>query len=256
MPADGHDGLAVVFIHGIGGAGRAWAGQVASFRAAGLVPLAPDLPGYGGRPAVAAMEFDGLADDVEAAIARSAVQRPLLVGHSMGGMVAQTMLRRRPEAYAAAVLACTSPAFGNADGDFQKKFVTDRLGPLEAGKAMTDLAPKMVERMMGPRPDPAGRTFAIEVMVAVPADTYRAAVRCLVAFDERANLARIAIPVLCLAGGVDPNAPPQVMERMAGKIPGARYVCLPGIGHLPNLEAPAAFDAAVLGFLHEARLRP
>ena len=70
------------------------------------------------------------------------MQRPVLVGHSMGGMVAQTMLRRRPEAYAAAVLACTSPAFGNADGDFQKKFVADRLGPLDAGKTMADLAPK------------------------------------------------------------------------------------------------------------------
>jgi 3-oxoadipate enol-lactonase len=42
------------------------------------------------------------------------------------------------------------------------------------------------------------------------------------------------------------------MERMAGKIPGARYVCLPGVGHLANLEAPQAFDDAILGFLREA----
>jgi pimeloyl-ACP methyl ester carboxylesterase len=40
-----------------------------------------------------------------------------------------------------------------------------------------------------------------------------------------------------------------MMERMAGRIPGARYVCLPGLGHLPNLEAPAAFDAAVIEYL-------
>jgi pimeloyl-ACP methyl ester carboxylesterase len=40
-----------------------------------------------------------------------------------------------------------------------------------------------------------------------------------------------------------------MMERMATKIPGARYVCLPGVGHLPNLEAPAAFNAAVLALL-------
>lgn len=256
MPADGLDGQAVLFIHGIGGAGRAWAGQLASFRAAGLVPLAPDLPGYGGRPSVAAVDFEGLAQDVEAFIAKSGVHRPVLVGHSMGGMIAQTMLRRRPESYAAAVLACTSPAFGNADGEFQRKFVADRLGSLDADKTMADLAPRMVERMMGPRPGAAGRALAIDVMGAVPADTYRAAVRCLVAFDERANLARIGIPVLCLAGEVDPNAPPPVVERMAGKIPGAQYVCLPGVGHLPNLEAPAAFDAAVLSFLQEVRFRP
>ena len=240
---------AVLFIHGIGGAGRAWAGQVASFAAAGFAPLAPDLPGYGGRPPVTAMNFESLAEDAEAFLARRHALRPVLVGHSMGGMVAQTMLRRRPDAYAAAVLACTSPAFGNADGEFQRQFVADRLKPLAAGKTMAELAAAMVDRMMGPRPHSAGRALAVEMMSNVPADTYRAAVRALVAFDERANLARIAIPVLCVAGGSDGNAPPPVVERMASKIPGARYVCLPGVGHLANLEAPQTFDAAVLAFL-------
>ena len=242
---------AVVFIHGIGGAARVWAAQVASFAARGFAAVALDLPGYGGRPPVTAMGFDALASDVEQAIAARGLDHPVLVGHSMGGMVAQAALRRRPDGYRAAVLACTSPAFGNADGEFQKKFVAARLGPLDAGQSMADLAPKLVHAMMGPNPNPAGRALAIEVMGAVPADTYRAAVRCLVAFDERANLARIGVPVLCLAGENDPNAPPQVMQRMAAKIPGAKYVCLPGTGHLPNLEAPAAFDAAILDFLEQ-----
>jgi 3-oxoadipate enol-lactonase len=239
----------VVFIHGIGGSARVWTPQVESFAAAGFKPVALDLPGYGGRSPVEAMEFDGLAADVEAAIDQRGLSRPILVGHSMGGMIVQTALRRRPDGYSAAVLACTSPAFGNADGEFQKKFVADRLGPLDAGKTMADLAPKMVDRMIGPSADPAGRAHAVEVMSAVPADTYRAAVRCLVGFDERANLGRIALPVLCLAGEKDPNAPATVMERMAGRIPGARYVCLAGVGHLPNLEAAQAFDAAILSFL-------
>jgi pimeloyl-ACP methyl ester carboxylesterase len=202
------------------------------------------------------MTFEELASDVERSIAERRLDRPMLVGHSMGGMVAQTALRRRPDGYRAAVLACTSPAFGNPSGEFQSKFVTDRLGPLDAGKTMADLAPRMVDAIMAPQPDRTARALAIEVMGAVPADTYRAAVRCLVEFDERANLAEIRVPVLCLACDKDPNAPPQVMERMAGKIPGATYVCLPGIGHLPNLEAPAAFDAAILGFLKKARSRP
>jgi pimeloyl-ACP methyl ester carboxylesterase len=46
------------------------------------------------------------------------------------------------------------------------------------------------------------------------------------------------------------------MERMAGKIPGARFICLSSLGHLPNLESPAAFDAAVLDFLREVLSRP
>ena len=64
------------------------------------------------------------------------------------------------------------------------------------------------------------------------------------------------MPVLCLAGEKDPTVPAPVMERMAARIPDARYVCLPGVGHLPNLEAPAAFDAAVLGFLQQGQSRP
>jgi pimeloyl-ACP methyl ester carboxylesterase len=167
-------------------------------------------------------------------------------------MVAQTALRRRPGAYRAVVLCATSPAFGNADGDFQKKFVADRLGPLDAGRTMAEFAPGMAGALMGPQPDPAGRALAAEIMAAVPASTYRAAVRCLVSFDERANLPRIGVPVLCLAGALDRTAPAAVMERMAAKSPGARYVCLAGVGHLPNLEAPAAFDAAVLDFLRAA----
>jgi 3-oxoadipate enol-lactonase len=247
---------AVVFIHGIGGAGRAWASQAASFRLAGLMPVAPDLPGYGARAPVGSLTFEELAADLEEAIAGGGLDRPILVGHSMGGMVAQTMLRRRPDGYAAVVLACTSPAFGNPSGEFQKKFVADRLAPLDAGKSMADLAPRMVDAIMASPVDPAARALAVEVMGAVPADTYRAAVRCLAAFDERSNLADIRVPVLCLAGEKDPNAPPQVMERMAGKIPRARYVCLAGVGHLPNLEAPAAFDAAILEFLREVGSRP
>ena len=252
MPASTPSSPAVVLIHGIGGAARVWVPQMESFAAAGFTPVALDLPGYGGRPAVTAMDFDGLAADVEAAIEQRGLHKPILVGHSMGGMIAQTALRRRPDGYSAAVLACTSPAFGSADGAFQSKFVADRLEPLDAGKSMADLAPKMVERMIGPAADARGRAHAVAVMSAVPADTYRAAVRCLVGFDARANLPKIGVPVLCLAGEKDPNAPAAGVERMAGKIPGARYVCLPGVGHLPNLEAPTAFDAAILDFLRHA----
>lgn len=238
--------IPVVFLHGIGGGGRSFAPQMASFAAAGYQPVAVDMPGYGGREPVEAMSFEALAEDVEAAI--SGLERPVLVGHSMGGMVVQTMLRRRPDGYRAAVLSCTSPALGNPAGDFQQKFVADRLAPLDAGRTMAQNAPAAADGLMGPAPDGAGRALFIEQYAAVPEATYRAAVKCLVTFDERANLTNIKIPILCLAAELDRNAPPPVMEKMAGKIPGAYYLCLSGLGHVPNLEAPAAFDQAIFNF--------
>jgi pimeloyl-ACP methyl ester carboxylesterase len=248
-------GPAVVFLHGIGGNARIWAPQVASFAAAGFWPVALDLPGYGGREPVDRMDFEMLAADVEEQVARLDLDRSIVVGHSMGGMVAQTLVRRLPRAWRAAVFSCTSPAFGDATGEFQKKFVADRLGPLDAGRTMAELAPAMVAAVSGPAPDPAGRQLAINTIATTPERSYRAAVHCLAGFDERANLARIGIPVLCLAGEHDRLAPPATMERMAARIPGARYVCLKGVGHLPNVEAPQAFDAAVLDFLR-ATLAP
>jgi len=244
--------IPVVFLHGIGGGARSFAPQIASFAARGYQPVALDLMGYGERTPTDTMTFDALAEDVEASIARNALDRPVLVGHSMGGMVVQSLLRRRPEGYRAAVLSCTSPAFGNPAGDFQKKFVADRLAPLDAGKTMADAAPGAASGIMGPDPDPAGRALFIEGYAAVPERTYRAAVKCLVTFDERANLPNIKIPALCLAAEHDKQAPPPVVEKMAAKIPGAYYFCIAGRGHMPNLEASAGFDAAIFGFLDHA----
>src|SRR5262249_539887 len=196
-----------VFLAGIGGSAKIWAAQEPSFAQAGIHPVALALPGYGARPPLSAMDFEGLAEDVEQAIDKRQLEQPILVGHSMGGMIVQTMLRRRPQGFRAAVLSCTSPAFGNPSGDFQKKFIADRLAPLHAGRAMAGLAEKFVGEMRGPDPDPAGHAFATACMGAVSAATYRASVHCLIGFDERANLGHIKLPVLCLAGEHDRNAP-------------------------------------------------
>src|SRR5215468_2495668 len=185
---------AVVFLHGVGGSARIWAPQLSSFAAAGFRPVALDMLGYGARAPVDRMDFDTLAADIEAQIALHGLDRPIIVGHSMGGLLAQTLLRRGPRAYRAAVLSCTSPAFGDRSGEFQKKFIADRLGPLDAGRTMAEMAPAMVAAVTGPALDPGGRTLAIETIAATPERSYRAAVHCLVGFDERANLAHIEVP--------------------------------------------------------------
>jgi pimeloyl-ACP methyl ester carboxylesterase len=248
-PNNGSPGI--VFIHGVGGSAMAWHRQVESFSAAGYAPLAVDLPGYGGRPPIQHTDFEQLSEDVEAQIARAGLGRPVLVGHSLGGMIAQTMIRRKPQGYQAVVLVGTSPAFGRPEGDFQKQFVEERLAPLRSGRTMAELAGEMINGIIALGGDPEGRQTAIASMAAVPPQTYQACVEAIVMFEERANLSRIEVPVLLLVGEFDRQAPASMMQRMAQKIPGAKYVMLPGLGHLPNLENQAAFDAAVLDYLKE-----
>jgi pimeloyl-ACP methyl ester carboxylesterase len=147
------------------------------------------------------------------------------------------------------VLFATSPAFGKAGGDWQREFLAQRLGPLDAGKTMADLAPALVAGMVGTDPDPTGIRLATETMARVPAGTYRKALHAIVRFDRRDALAGIRVPTLAIAGERDANAPPAVMEKMAARVAGAEYRVLAGCGHLANLERPRAFNELVLAWL-------
>jgi 3-oxoadipate enol-lactonase len=240
---------AVVMLHGVGGGRAAWAGQLESFGRAGYRAVAWDAPGYGDSRAIDPYDMAGLARSLGALLEALAVRRVVLLGHSMGGLLAQEAAVAFPGKLAGLVLSATSPAFGKPAGDWQQAFLRQRLDPLDAGKTMADLAPALVGGMIGPKADPAGVRLATDVMSRVPSETYRKALRAIVGFDRRATLAEIAMPVLAVAGEHDATAPPAVMERMAQKVPGAEYVRLAGCGHLANLERPRTFDEAVLGWL-------
>jgi len=247
----GEGPVAVVMLHGIGGGKAAWPAQFAALAQAGYRAVAWDMPGYGDSAMIDPYDFDGLAAALVPLLQaeRAAGRRVVLLGHSMGGMVAQQACAATPALIDGMVLSGTSPAFGKPGGDWQRAFVAARTAPLDAGKSMAEMAAGLVRAMVAPAAGADGVAFATAVMAAVPADTYRAALGVLVCFDQREALARIAVPVLALAGEHDSNAAPAVMERMAQKIPGAEYRCLPGVGHLACMEEPALFNAAVLDFL-------
>ena len=216
------------------------------------------MPGYGDSPLTGTLSFDSLAKSLERMLNQANVQKAVLVGHSMGGMVALQAWTLYPERIEGLVIAASSPAFGQQDGEFQQQFVAQRLAPLNAGKTMAQVADRLVPSMVAPQalpagamlPDyPPGLALAHACMSAVPPNTYRAALQALVTFEQRAALPSISVPTLCLAGEYDKTAPPEVLRRMAQKIPGAQYECIAGVGHLMGFEQEAPFHQAVLNFV-------
>ena len=240
---------ALFLLHGVGGGKQAWAAQTVTYARSGYRTIAWDAPGFGDTPVVAPYTLGEVALALGRLIDHIGAKRNVIIGHSMGGMIAQEAWAAYPEKIHGLVLVGTSSSFGKPDGAWQQEFLARRLAPLDAGRTMAELAPALVAGMLGPHPDPAGRQLAIEVMARVPASTYRAALQALVKFDRRALLATIAVPTLLISAEHDANAPAAVMEKMAARIPGAAYACLPGLGHLCCMENPPLFDAAVLGFL-------
>jgi len=242
-------GPTVVMLHGIGGGHLSFAPQVETLASSGYRAVAWDMPGYGRSAPIEPYNFKGLAQSCITLIEALKCGDVVLVGHSMGGMVAQEVMARRPELVSKLVLCGTSPSFGKPDGDWQRDFIAQRTAPLDAGKSMAELAEVLVPQMVGPGSLPEGVRLATHCMSLVPASTYRRALEALVTFDRRANLPRIAVPTLVVAGEHDRNAPPAVMKKMADAIPRSTYLEMGGVGHLQNLEAPDDFDGLLLNFL-------
>ncbi|MGL9620905.1 alpha/beta hydrolase [Bradyrhizobium sp. U531] len=238
----------LIFLHGIGGAARAWRRQIASFSGR-FRAIAWDMPGYGGSAPLANVSIAALADALQQFVEQLGATSPIIVGHSIGGMIVQKWLVQSPKLARAVVLAQTSPAFGKADGEWQQSFITARLGPLDRGETMTSLAPSLVKELVGDDPDPRGMQLARECMASVPEASYRAMMLALIGFDQRSTLKDISVPTLLLSGSRDNNAPAPMMAKTASYIPSAEYVELPGVGHLANLERPDAFDKALGSFL-------
>jgi 3-oxoadipate enol-lactonase len=238
----------LVFLHGIGGAARAWRGQIEAFGDR-FHTIAWDMPGYGGSAPLPGVSIATLADALHDFLREVGATKPILVGHSIGGMIVQQWLTKHPDAAAAVVLAQTSPAFGKADGDWQKEFIGARLGPLDRGETMASLAPTLVKELVGDDANVAGMALARDCMANVPEASYRASMLALLGFDRRSALKDIVVPTLVLSGSRDKNAPAPMMAKMATYIPSASYVELEGAGHLVNLERPAAFNAALDSFL-------
>jgi 3-oxoadipate enol-lactonase len=238
----------LVFLHGIGGAARAWRGQLETFSDR-YRAMAWDMPGYGGSAPLPSVSIAALADALQDFLQQVDATKPILVGHSIGGMIVQQLLVKSPHIAGAVVLAQTSPAFGKPDGDWQKSFIDARLGPLDRGETLATLAPTLVKELVGDDPDVSGMEIARDCMACVSDTTYRATMLALMGFDLRNALKKIAVPTLVLSGSKDNNAPAPMMAKMASYIPSATFVELDGVGHLANLERPGAFNAALDSFL-------
>lgn len=248
-------GPTVLMLHGAGGGHRSFAPQVEHYALQGWRAVAWDMPGYGRSAPVEPYGVRGLAQSciglIEALLppALAPAQRSVaLLGHGLGGMVAQEVVMRRPDLVNRLVLSgSTSGPDSGWSHDAQRQ-----LALLDhADNNMRQLAEAVLPQLTGPLALPEGMLLARQCMGQLSPVTYRLALQAQAAFDRDAALAQIHVPTLMIAGEHDRCAPLAAIERMAGKIQGSRWVQMPGIGHWQNLEAPDAFDALVLDFLHE-----
>lgn len=246
-------GTPVIFLHGIGGNRSNWSDQLSPF-ARRYLAIAWDMRGYGASDDYdGVFELDAVCGDLCRVLEHFGRDAAVLVGLSMGGMIAQEFYRRFPKRVLALVLADTNAGPG---GDFspgdKAEFLRLRREPLLRGLTPRDIAPQLVDVLAGPDADTEVRARLEQSISGLRTESYLKALDAVVDFDSADVLARIAVPVLLVCGGADRVTPPAGMRAMEKAITGARYVELERAGHLSNIEQPEAFNRIALDFLHGA----
>lgn len=239
---DGDGERVVVFSNSLGSTTELWAAQ-----ARALAPHARvvryDHRGHDGSP-LAAEPFDvaDLAGDVLELADTLGVERFSFVGVSLGGAVGQWLGANAPERLDRLVLACTSARFGEPDS-WRDRAATVRTSGIEA------IAEAVVARWFTPTMDVLTTVRFRAMLEGTPAEGYAACCDALARWDFRADLPRVAVPTLVVAGADDPSQPVSASETIAAAVPGARLLVLDGAAHLANVEQPAAFTHALFDHL-------
>lgn len=255
----GSGGRPLLLLHGFTGAKEDFADWLEPLAGAGWHAVAPDHRGHGGssKPAAEdAYSFQIMAADAVGLADALGWDRFSLLGHSMGGMVAQYVALAGPGRLNSLVLMDTSdgPVVG-LEPDLVQAAVAvvrtrgvDALADLLVGR-QSPLETEAHRRLLAERPGYAA--FEDRKFRSTAGPLYAAMAAQFVETPDRLNRLEAlpsSLPVLVIVGEQDgPFLGPS--ERMAATIPGASLAVIPDAGHSPQFENPAAWWAALSDFL-------
>jgi aminoacrylate hydrolase len=238
----------VVFIAGLGGLGKFWTPVMDRLQSAFTV-VTLDHPGSGGSARRGPQTIPDLTDAVLEVAASLGIERFSVVGHSTGGLVAQTLALDHASALDRLVLSSTWAA---ADRRFLDLFEIRRriligsgLGLYKAHGALLAYPAHLYDRYATPLPPHGpGPSGDDRIEVGVTAER----IDMLVSYSRADDLHRITTPTLVLGAMDDQIVPFHHAEQLAQAIPGAELTALSG-GHFPPTTQPEIYTSRLRAFL-------
>lgn len=229
-------GPAILMLHGLGGTSNTFDPLMPGLEDYRV--LRPDLPGAGRSPLRPGIRtIAGLARAVTDALRASGVRRAIIVGHSMGTLLAQHMALSAPQRVDGLILfgAISEPSqaarqslTARADAALR-----DGMAGIADSVADTSLSAQTLAE------NPAVRAFLRESLMRQTPAGYAA--HCRILAQAKANPAeQIGVPVRLITGADDPVAPPAMVRAMNTALGDGKLDILPGTGHWPMLESPQA----------------
>lgn len=207
--------------------------------------VAVDLRGFGESAAPAqAYTMEGYADDLAFVAERSGLRRSIVIGHSMGGLVALAFAARHPARVAKAVVLEALVGASEAQHAGLRKMLDG-----VRGEDRRDFLARLFAHLVGSRFDPVLRASMVELAAACPRHVLESSLEGMLAFDSLAAAAQVKSPLLYV-GTATPYAD---LARLREVAPHVVVEHLAECGHYFPLEAPAELHARLLPFLEGRR---
>jgi len=242
---DGEKGPWVVLLNSLAADLSMWEPQMPGLAARFRV-LRFDTRGHGRSSAPPPpYAVDDLVDDLFAVLDACGARPAHAVGLSLGGIVAAAAVLRDQGAFASLAICDSRVAM---PPEFRQG-IDDR-NRLVREKGMEAVVEPFIERWFARPAAAAGATADVRRMIrATSIAGFTGCAEALKGAQVLDRLGEIRLPALFLVGDADAAVPCTVMVDQQVRVPGSRYVEIPGAGHLSNLEQPAVFNAALLAFL-------
>jgi non-heme chloroperoxidase len=247
------EGEPVLLVPGFGMTHEAWDRQVRVLTAAGHRVICVDQRGHGrsDKP-LDGYDVDRLARDLVAVLDDRGIESCSLVGWSFGGQVGFRVAVIEPSRVSRLVLVGSNAVRASRSPDFpfgaEPEPTVSAMVRLETSNRHAARRTTIRSGFAGD-PDPLLLDWMTSQSLAMPSWAAVACYHSMLESDQVADVGRATLPVLQIIGEQDPvhsaNGARWLNERLAD----ARLVAIPGCGHYPMFEAPAAFDQALLEFL-------
>jgi pimeloyl-ACP methyl ester carboxylesterase len=247
----------LVLLHGIGSCAASWRAQLARLSAERRV-LAWDAPGYGDSAPLPlaeplAADYADVAAAWLAAAGVAAAARPVLLGHSLGALMAAALavlLERNGTGAGALVLVSPAQGYATASAEVRAAKLKERVDALRTLGAER-MAAERAARLCAPGAAAAAVAEVRANMARVREPGYVQAAWMLSNDAIAPYLARVSAPVAVLCGELDGVTPPQPARALAERI-GAPFTRLRGVGHACYIEDSTGFDRALLEAIGES----
>ncbi|MGE0808406.1 MAG: alpha/beta fold hydrolase [Burkholderiaceae bacterium] len=245
----GEGDTTVYLLHGAYGSKEYWRYTTARLNAAGYRVVAWDAPGYGTSPVPEQLSIVSMAELVGRLIAATASRRTVVLGHSMGGMVAQKAADLYGDRIDALVLSATAHTFNHSGEEWQQNFLRTRVAPLTQGRAIAEYAPDLLRSMMGPGAANPAIEHVLYCIRLMNGAGFQKAIQATSQYLEDDVPARLKMPALCIAGELDETCPSRVMQVMAKLMPRGEFHEMKNVGHFGWAEREDEYHQVLGDFL-------